>query len=175
MSQRCVVLVGMMGAGKTEVGRELADRLGYEFLDTDKLLEKRANKRIRWIVEEEGEPRLRELERETIESLRGEKGKVIATGGGAYQSHENRAVLNAIGLTVYLKASPRELYARIKNDSSRPLLNVADPKAEVTRLLAERKANYEAATVVVDTEDLSVEEVVDHLIDELAQRTLGDG
>ena len=175
MSQRCVVLIGMMGAGKTGVGRALAETLGYEFVDTDKMVEKNTGKKIRRIFEDEGEARFREYEIEAIASLKGATGKVIATGGGAFQAQENRIVFNNIGLTVYLKASARELFARIKNDTSRPLLHTADPKAEIARLLEEREHNYESAVVVVDTEDLSVEEVVDHLIDELARRTLGDG
>ena len=175
MSQRCVVLVGMMGAGKSEVGRELADKLGYQFVDTDKLAEKLAGKKVRRIFDEDGEPKFRDFERQAIASLKGATAKVVATGGGAFQSADNRSVLNSIGLSFYLKASARELYARIKNDTSRPLLGTADPKGEIARLLFEREPNYEQAVVVVDTEDLSVEEVVDHLIDELARRTLGDG
>lgn len=175
MSQRCVVLLGMMGAGKSEVGRELADRIGYQFLDTDKLIEKRAGKRISKIFQEDGEPAFRALEREVIASLEGSAGKVLATGGGAIMDPANRSAFNRLGTTVYLKASARELYQRVKNDSSRPLLQTEDPKAEVARILSEREQYYEDAIITIDTEDLSSNEVVDVLIDELAKRTLGDG
>ncbi|MDX2176242.1 MAG: shikimate kinase [Candidatus Sumerlaeia bacterium] len=175
MSQRCVVLVGMMGAGKSEVGGELADRLGYRYLDTDKLVEKQAGKPVHQIFSEDGEQAFRELETGAIAGLAGTQGAVIATGGGAYTNPVNRRILDALGLSVYLKASARELYARVKNDTRRPLLKVEDPKAEMARILAEREPHYKQAEITVDTEDLSVEEVVDELIDELAKRTLGDG
>lgn len=175
MSQRCVILVGMMGAGKSEVGEQLADKLGYSFVDTDSLIERKANKKVRRIFADDGEAAFRALESEAIASLAGATGKVIATGGGAFQAPENRAVLDGIGLTVYLKASARELYQRVKNDPNRPLLQRPDAKEEMARLLAEREPAYKQAQLVVDTEDLSVEEVVDALIDELARRTLGDG
>lgn len=174
MSQRCVVLLGMMGAGKSEVGRDLADRLGYEFLDTDKLVEKRAGKKISKIFAEEGESAFRALEHEVIDGLRGTTGKVIATGGGSVLDPRNMDVFRTLGTNVYLRATARELYQRIKNDTSRPLLQTADPRAEITRLLQEREPFYRDCTFVVETEDLSVEEVTDALIDELAKRTLGE-
>jgi shikimate kinase len=176
MSERCVILVGCMGAGKSIVGRKLAKTLGYDFTDTDSLIEKAAGKKISAIFAESGEPGFRDLEAATIAQLATARAKVIATGGGAVLRPENRAIFKALGLSVYLKASARELYQRIKNDTSRPLLTAsADPKAEIARILAEREPHYKQADIVVDTEDLSVEEVTDRLIDELARRTLGDG
>ncbi len=175
MSQRCVTLLGPMGSGKTTVGRNLAETLGYEFLDTDQIIKDQSGKTIPQIFEEEGEEGFRRREAEAIASLADALGKVIATGGGAVLDPQNRHVFETIGLTVYLKASPRELYQRVKNDTNRPLLQKAeDPRAEVARLLKEREPLYEKADIVVDTEDLSVEEVLDVLIDELAKRTLGD-
>jgi len=164
-----------MGSGKTTVGRNLAETLGYEFLDTDQIIKDQSGKTIPQIFEEEGEEGFRRREAEAIASLADALGKVIATGGGAVLDPQNRHVFETIGLTVYLKASPRELYQRVKNDTNRPLLQKAeDPRAEVARLLKEREPLYEKADIVVDTEDLSVEEVLDVLIDELAKRTLGD-
>lgn len=175
MSQRCVVLIGMMGAGKSEVGKELAERLGYTFIDTDRLVEKRAGKTVARIFADDGEPAFRQMEREAVATLRGASGHVIALGGGTWCDPENRTVLAPLGLTVYLKASARELHARVKNDSRRPLLRHPNPLAELTRILKERERDYERAELVLETEDLSVEEVVDRLIDELAKRTVGDG
>lgn len=175
MSQRCVVLIGPMGAGKSVVGQRLADTLGYDFVDTDELIVSRAGKPIPAIFDEQGEAGFRRLETDTIAELAETESKVIATGGGAVLDPQNRHIFATIGLTVYLKASPRELYQRVKNDTNRPLLtNAEDPVAEVKRLLKEREELYLDADIVVDTEVLSVEEVTDVLIDELAKRTLGD-
>jgi shikimate kinase len=175
MSQRCVTLMGPMGSGKTVVGRSLAEVLGYDFLDTDKMIVERAGKSISTIFKEEGEPRFREIESTVIAGLAGAECKVVASGGGAVVDPQNRHVFTSIGLTVYLKATPRELYQRIKNDTSRPLIaGKDDPKAEIARILAARESLYLEADIVVDTEDLSIEEVVDVLIDELAKRTVGD-
>lgn len=175
MSQRCVILFGPMGAGKTTVGKRLAATLGYQLVDTDHLIEKHAGKKIPQIFEELGEAGFRQIEAEVITGLSGEESKVVATGGGAVLDPQNRHVFRSLGLTVYLKATPRELYQRIKNDTNRPLLTkAADPKAEVARLVAERESFYNEADIIVDTEDLSIEEVTDVLIDELAKRTIGD-
>ncbi|MCC6548343.1 shikimate kinase [Candidatus Sumerlaeota bacterium] len=176
MSQRCVTLVGLMGSGKTTVGRILAETLGYSFLDTDEQIEKNAGKKISKIFEESGEAHFRQLETQFIAGLSGVTSHVIASGGGAILDPQNRHVFKNLGYVVYLKATPRELYQRIKNDTSRPLLQkAADPKAEMARLLAERERYYKEADIIVDTEDLSAEEVQDVLIDELAKRTVGDG
>ena len=175
MSQRCVTLLGPMGSGKSSVGEGLADALGYEFLDTDHLVEKRAERKISDIFANEGEAYFRALEAEVIAGLAGMESHVISSGGGAVLDPQNRHVFKSLGLTVYLKASARELYQRIKNDKSRPLLmNAEDPKAEVRKILEAREGLYLEADIIVDTEDLSVEEVVDTLIDELAKRTVGD-
>ncbi|MCB2154956.1 shikimate kinase [bacterium] len=172
MSTRCVVLTGLMGAGKTEVGRELADMLGYEFIDTDTLVASRAGKSINQIFDQEGETTFRKMEREIIEELKDTKGAVISVGGGAPTDAANRAILNRLGHVVYLKASPKELFLRMKNDQSRPLLRTKDPEGRLRELLSEREFVYEQANITIDTEDLTVPEVVDKLIDEMAKRTV---
>lgn len=172
MSKRCVVLVGMMGAGKSEVGELLAEQLGYGFIDTDKSIQEKAGKGIPRIFREEGETTFREYEREVIAGLKDAQSQVIATGGGAPLDPENRRTLASLGHMVYLKASPRELYLRVKNDRGRPLLNKDNPEAELARLLKEREFAYERCDITIDTEDLGVDEVVDRLIDEIAKRTI---
>ena len=175
MSQRCVTIYGPMGSGKTSVGQELADMLGYEFVDTDDIVEQEAGKSITEIFREEGESGFRRREADAVASLAGAESKVIATGGGVVKDPQNRHVLQSIGLTVYLKASPRELYQRVKNDTNRPLLqNVDDPVAVMEKLIREREEFYKEADIIIDTEDLSIEEVTDVLIDELAKRTVSD-
>ncbi|CAN5390823.1 shikimate kinase [soil metagenome] len=176
MSQRCITLLGPMGSGKTTVGKVLAETLGYQFVDMDALIEKSAGKKITKIFEEDGEEGFRAIERDIAASLGGSKSKVIATGGGAVLDPQNRLVFRKLGHTVYLKATARELYQRVKNDTGRPLLQKSDdPKKEIARLLQEREEHYMDADIIIDTEDLSVEEVADALIDELAKRTVGDG
>jgi len=175
MSQRCVTLIGPMGSGKTSVGKKLAETLGYKFVDTDHLVEKEAGKKIVQIFDEHGEAHFRQLESQVIARLAGSQSQVIATGGGAVIDPQNRHVLDGLGLVVYLKATARELYQRVKNDSMRPLLLKAeDPRKEMARILQEREKLYLDADIVIDTEELSVEEVADVLIDELAKRTVGD-
>lgn len=173
MSRRCVVLIGMMGAGKTEVGTLLAEELGYEYLDTDEVVSERAGKSIPKIFAEDGEKVFRELEAEAVRDLVGRRSLVVATGGGAPVDPENARILRALGTVVYLKASAIELYQRIKNDKGRPLLQVENPKGEMAKLLALREPVYkDVADFMMDTEELSVDEVVAELIDELARRTI---
>lgn len=172
MSTRCVILTGLMGAGKTEVGRELADMLGYEFIDTDTMISARAGKSINQIFDQEGEATFRKMEREIIQELKGVKGAVISVGGGAPTDPANRAALVRLGHVVYLKASPKELFLRMKNDQTRPLLKTRDPQGRLRELLAEREVAYEQADITIDTEDLTVPEVVEKLIDEMAKRTI---
>lgn len=171
MSHRCVVLIGMMGAGKSAVGEGLADQLGYDFIDTDKLIVQEAGKSITKIFAEDGEEAFRALEEKVIDKLRGSRSKVVAVGGGAPMSLSNRAAIASIGTSVYLKASAQELYQRIKNDRTRPLMQVENPRSQMAKLLREREEVFAKADIVLDTEVLSVDEVVEKLIDELAKRT----
>lgn len=173
MSRRCVVLIGMMGAGKSEVGEMLADQLGYGFVDLDKRIEEAAGKRIAALFAEHGEEGFRDHERRAVEALKGLENHVVAAGGGAPMDPGNRQVFSKLGHIVYLKASARELYQRVKNDRGRPLLQTEDPRGEVARLLKQRENTYElACDFQVDTEELGVDEVVEQIIDELAKRTV---
>lgn len=172
MSRRCVILTGMIGAGKTAVGELLADQLGYELVEVDDLVAEKAGKSVARLVSEDGEARLRELEKEAIAGLAGTISKVIAVGAGAPADPENRRVIGRLGHVVYLKASAQELYQRIKNDRERPVLHGDDPKAMIKDLLEQRDPDYRRATIVIDTEDLNVDEVVDALIDHMARLTI---
>jgi len=172
MSRRCVVLMGMMGAGKSEVGEQLADQLGYEFIDTDTLVEEKAGKSISEIFADKGEDEFRRIEAEIITGLSGQESAVVSVGGGAPVNESNLSILASLGTSVYLKASAQELYQRIKNDKRRPLMRVDNPRQQVATLLREREPIYLRADITVDTEELSVDEVVDYLIDELAKRTI---
>ncbi len=168
-----VLLIGFMGAGKTTVGKLLAERLGYQFVDTDDLIVQRAGKTIPRIFAEDGEARFRELETEVIRSLAGCQRHVIALGGGAVKREGNLPLLKAAGPIVYLAASPEELARRIHAmPGTRPLIDgdsakktLPEVEERVRELLAERLPLYErAADVVIETTGLTAEEVCQRMV-----------
>jgi shikimate kinase len=158
---RAVYLVGMMGAGKTTVGRRLARRLGWSFVDADRELEARLGVPVATVFELEGEAGFRRRESALIEELTLREAVVLATGGGAVLDPANRAVLRGRGRVLYLRASVGDLWHRLRRDTVRPLLRTADPRARVEALLRDRDPLYrEAAHDVVDTGRQPVDEVV---------------
>jgi shikimate kinase len=157
---RCVLLCGLMGSGKSRVGRALASRLGWPFLDTDERIEKAAGMKIAEIFARQGEPAFRRLETEALSGLPGAR-CVVALGGGAVVSAENRRLLRAKGRVVWLDAAPETLAERIGDSQKRPLLAGLDRAgrvAKLTQLRAERLAAYEDGTLRVQTDGLSVDE-----------------
>lgn len=165
-----IVLIGFMGSGKTEVGKRLAERLSYTFVDTDRLIEEKRGESVAGIFRGEGEPRFRELEVSIIRDLlirdlSGVTGHVISTGGGIVISSDNIRSLKKIGLLVWLKASPETIYRRVRSETHRPLLNVDDPLGEIKRLLTFREQFYSEADISVDTDGLEVDKIVDVIID----------
>lgn len=162
-----IYLVGLMGAGKTTVGRQLARRLGRAFFDSDHEIEARTGVRIPTIFEIEGEDGFRRREAQTIAELTAESNVVLATGGGVILNPENRRRLHSTGWVVYLNVPPLLLYERTKHDRNRPLLRVADPLAKLEELHAARDPLYrEAAHLVVDGSRLVANGVVQYLIRE---------
>ena len=146
-----IYLVGMMGAGKTTVGRHLSKRFGRRFVDADHEIEARTGVRIPTIFEIEGEAGFRKREAQVIAELARETGLVLATGGGVVLDPANRAALAASGLVIYLNAPPAMLFERTRHDRNRPLLRVEDPLAKIEELFAARDPLYrEAAHVVID-------------------------
>lgn len=169
---RTVWLVGMMGAGKSAVGRELARRLGRPFVDADREIESTRGLAIGEIFAREGEAAFRVLEREAVERLAG-RPAVVALGGGALGQAEVRAVVRRTGTVVWLRARPETLLARIGDCDARPLLaGLAAPErlARLRALLAERDAHYATASLVVDTDAATVEEVAERVERALAQQ-----
>ncbi len=163
-----IFLVGFMGAGKTTVGRVLARRLKYDLFDLDQLIEARAGKTISEIFAERGEPEFRRLEREAIRSYSELKHAVIALGGGAYVSEENRRVLRAAGKTVWLDCPLEVCLRRIGADKTRPLAGDPDQMAE---LLEARRAAYAKADYVLTTAELTAEEIAVEIINMLSVTT----
>lgn len=163
-----VFLVGMMGSGKSTVGRRLAARLGRPFLDADKVLEERCGVPIATVFELEGEAGFRRREAALIDELTLQPGLVLATGGGAVMLPENRERLHARGAVVYLRATLPALWARLRHDRVRPLLRTEDPRARIAELLALREPLYmETAHHVVPTARQPVDRVVAAIIEAL--------
>ena len=163
-----ICLVGMMGAGKTTVGRRLARRLSWAFVDADRELEARLGVPIPTIFELEGEAGFRRRESELIEELTRRDTTVLATGGGAVLDPENRRVLAQRGRVVYLRASVGDLWHRLRRDTSRPLLRTEDPRARIESLVTTREPLYrEVAHLVIDTGRQPVERVVDAIVERL--------
>ena len=153
-----------MGAGKSTVGRFLAQRMGYEFLDSDHEIEARTGVTIPMIFDIEGEAGFRDREVAVIDDLTQQKNLVLATGGGAVLREENRRALCSRGFVVYLRASVDSLIARTKNDRSRPLLQTDNPEQVIRELLEKRDPIYmELADLVVETQQVSVYRVVKHI------------
>ncbi len=149
-----LVLVGPMGAGKTSVGKLLAQQLNLTFFDADRELEARCGADIPWIFDIEGETGFRHREQDIIAELCQQRGIVLATGGGAVLREENRAHIRAAGVVVYLSANEQQILRRVSRDTNRPLLQVEDPAAAIRRILEERDPLYrQVADLVVCSSD----------------------
>lgn len=159
-----IILVGLMGAGKTTVGKLLARHLNKTFIDSDHEIERRTGVNIPLIFELEGEAGFREREAIVIAELCQLRDLVLATGGGAVLREENRRTLQKSGTVVYLRAQVKDLWQRTRHDRSRPLLRTADPKAKLQELFAQRDPIYRAvADIIMDTGDQSVHGLVRQL------------
>lgn len=169
-NRRNIYLVGLMGAGKTTVGRQLAKRLGRSFLDSDHEIVARTGVPIPTIFEIEGEEGFRRREAQTIYEVTEVNDIVLATGGGVVINPDNRRRLRKTGWVVYLDVPPVLLYERTRHDRNRPLLNVPDPLARLEELYAARDPLYrEIAHIVVDGSHLVASGIVQHLLREFTR------
>jgi shikimate kinase len=165
-----IFMVGLPGAGKTTVGRHLAQRLGKSFADCDHEIEARTGVSISTIFEIEGEAGFRARESRMLEELAHRSELVLATGGGAVLRSQNRELLAAHGLVIYLRADPQDLWLRTRHDKNRPLLQGVDPKAKLASLYQERDPLYrEIAGIIVNTSSQSVRHLV-HQIETRLER-----
>jgi shikimate kinase len=157
-----ITLTGFMGTGKTVVGRKLARRLGWTFVDIDELIESSAKMSIREIFAEHGEAVFRRLEKRMISRATKKKNQVISTGGGAFTYSHNRRMLRAVGPVICLTATPKAILARVsRNLAKRPMLASApSPLNRIKELLDERESSYAKADMTIDTSNLSVDEVL---------------
>jgi 3-dehydroquinate synthase len=163
-----VYLVGLMGAGKTTVGRALAKKLNKTFIDSDHEIEARTGASISLIFEIEGEEGFRQREMEVIRDLTAQQDIVLATGGGAILKPENREYLKSRGTVIYLRASVNSILQRTSHDKSRPLLQTADPRKKIEQLSQERDPLYrEVADLIIETGRPNVQSLIQTILAQL--------
>jgi len=159
-----IFLVGLMGAGKTTVGKQLAKRLGKTFYDSDQVIEARTGVKISTIFELEGEAGFRKRETAIVKELAAMDGVVLATGGGTVLAKENREVLQAHGHVIYLRAKVKDLWQRLRHDKHRPLLQNVDIRKKLEQLYDERHPLYtEAASIIIDTAHQPVASIINKI------------
>ncbi len=169
--KKTIVMVGMMGAGKTAVGRALATRLQVPFLDSDHEIESAANMTIPEIFTRDGEAFFRRKERQVIARLLTEECGVLSTGGGAFLAAENRETITRNGASIWLQADLEVLWNRVRHRDTRPLLKTADPRATLAELYAARVPLYAKADLTVASDgQASIEEMVDRVLEALRSR-----
>ena len=168
MYKESIFLIGPMGAGKSTVGRILAERLQYDFVDSDHVIEARTGASIPMIFDIEGEPGFRDREECVIDDLTQRPQTILATGGGVVEREENRKNLRSRGFVVYLKSPVESLIQRTKHDRNRPLLQHANPAKVLRELMVRREPWYlEMADLVIETQQVPVHKVVKQIIDQL--------
>lgn len=167
VSRPNIILVGFMGSGKSSIGRLLATKLGFQFVDTDQLIVQQVGLEISAIFERHGEPHFREAETSALGSLAYLERCVVATGGGIVLRERNRALLRELGFVVQLAASEEVILQRVSRNTRRPLLQTADPGATARQMLAERRPFYEqVAQFSIDTSHLNHTQVAETIITE---------
>lgn len=167
---RPIVLVGLMGAGKTSIGRRLADKMGLSFVDADHEIEAAAGKSIPDIFAEHGEAYFRDGERKVIARLMENGEQVLATGGGAYMNTETRERIKQGGLSIWLKADLGLLMKRVMKRNDRPLLRTADPESVMSRLIEERYPVYSEADITVECRDVQHAQMVNDVLRAIARK-----
>ncbi len=167
-----IFLVGLMGSGKTTIGRALAKRLNLRFVDADHEIEARTGATIPLIFEIEGEASFRQREADVIRDLTAEQGIVLATGGGAVLNEQSRRYLHERGTVIYLRASVNSILQRTSHDRNRPLLQTADPRARIEELSKQRAPLYEeVAHITIETGRPNVQSVVQNILAQLERNT----
>jgi shikimate kinase len=169
LGQRSIVMVGLMGCGKTSIGRRLGVALDLPFIDADDEIEQAAGKTISEIFADHGEPYFRDGERKVIARLLRGGPQVLATGGGAFMNAETRSNIRDAGISVWLKADLSLLMKRVLRRDNRPLLKTDDPEARMRELMEQRYPVYAEADVTVESRDVAHDVMVDEILDSLAQ------
>lgn len=165
MEKKNIAFIGMMGCGKTTVGKELSRFLPeYSFVDIDEEIEKSTGKKISEIFLRYGEHHFRMLESEKIKRVCEKQNQIISLGGGAFENPQTRELLGKTTLTIYLKAAPQEIYNRIKEEIHRPLLRKNFSVEKITEILNRRKINYEKAAKIIDTNGKTPDNIVKEIL-----------
>jgi shikimate kinase len=175
LGKRSIVLIGIMGAGKSSVGRRLAARLGLSFTDADAEIEAAAGMSISDIFETHGEPAFRSGEARVIARLLEGGPQVLATGGGAFMRGDTRAAIGVKGISVWLRAEFEVLMRRIKRRTDRPLLKTDDPAATMRRLMQERYPIYAQADLIIESREVPHSIIVDEILVALGQHLAAAG
>ena len=175
LGKRLIVLVGMMGAGKSTVGRRLAVRLQLPFIDADAEIEAAARMSIPEIFEIHGEPHFRDGEAKVIARLLEGGPAVLATGGGSFMRDETRRRIGEKAVSIWLKADAEIIMRRVRRRADRPLLQTADPEAVVTRLIGEREPVYQRADLTISSREVPHDKIVDECVDALHDLLCGGG
>jgi shikimate kinase len=174
LGPRLIVLVGMMGAGKSTIGRRLAARLRLPFVDADVEIEAAAGMTIPEIFEIHGESHFRDGEARVIARLLESGPAVLATGGGSFMREETRQRIHDKAVSIWLKADADIIMRRVKRRADRPLLHTADPAATVNRLMTEREPIYEHADITIGSRDVPHEKIVEECLEALHRRLCGE-
>ena len=159
-----LIMIGFMGVGKTTIGRKLAQRLGYHFLDMDDQIENEQQCSISEIFDQRGEAYFRHLETELLLKLSSVQNTVIATGGGVVTREGNFDLMKKFGTVIYLKTSVEDIIERVKRSYHRPLLQIENPEEKIHALLDERTPLYEQADQIIETKDLSPQSITSLII-----------
>lgn len=160
---KTIVLTGMMGSGKTSLGKTLGEALNMEFVDIDLIIENTENLSISNIFEQKGETYFRELERKTIKNIFKHEDQIISLGGGAFENSTTRNFLKNNALTIYLKTSPETIFNRIKTDTSRPLLSNNMNVEKIKEILNKRENNYKSAHLTISTDNKTLQEITEEI------------
>ena len=169
LGDRSIIMVGLMGCGKSAVGRRLAAKLGLPFVDADEEIEKAAGQSIEDIFAEHGEPYFREGERKVLARLLRSGSQVLATGGGAFMNAETRAAIAQSGVSVWLRAELPLLVRRVAKRSNRPLLKAGDSETVMRNLMELRYPVYAEADITIDSRDVPHEVIVGETLEQLAE------
>jgi shikimate kinase len=164
LGSRSIVMIGLMGAGKTSIGKRLAAWLDMPFSDADQEIEKAAGKTINDIFAENGESYFRDGERRVIARLLAEGSKVLATGGGAFMNAQTRQRIAASGVSIWLRADLDTLMARVLRRDGRPLLKAPDPRGVMQKLIGDRYPFYAQADIAVESRDVAHETIVEEIV-----------
>ncbi len=166
---KSIVFVGMMGAGKSSIGRRVANRLGLQFVDSDDEIENAAGCSISDIFELHGEQSFRDVERRVIRRLLDGPVKVVATGGGSFMNLKTRQTIKECAHSIWLRADYDTLWRRVNKRSNRPMLKTADPQGTLRRLIEERYPTYAEADLTVESIDGPRDATVDRVLDGLVE------